>query len=441
MFVYFTALLTAAVIVLANNRGNEANRWAAYFLAGASVGGLSHVLAGRGFERLPEALQFLNYTFTPCAVLLFCILYTRHPMSRSAKRKIKLALLLPMLLMALLAYAPGTAVPEKTFFIALLSWCAPYYLISCYLLIVSCWREREPAFKRSRIITTVIIVPTLLGVVIFIYAAKVFVPEFEFFRYISVFMAYSLGIAVLCAFIYGVLGVKVRFERDPLEGAMKAVNLGTSLLNHTIKNEIGKIALSADNVKASIAESDVLQQEQLQVIANSSRHLLEMVDRMHSRTKDILLKEEPVRLDLLLEQCVLGHRDRLAGSGIELRTVYRVRPTVICDPIHVKEAVGNLILNAAEAMTAGGSIDAVLDKHKGGVSLAIEDTGPGIPESLLAHVFEPFVSGGKSGRNFGLGLSYVYNVMRRSGGKAELRNRPEGGARASLLWPKAKTMP
>lgn len=52
----------------------------------------------------------------------------------------------------------------------------------------------------------------------------------RFFRYISVFIIYSLALGLLCSFLYGVLGVKLRFERDPLESTMKAVSSGAALL-------------------------------------------------------------------------------------------------------------------------------------------------------------------------------------------------------------------
>src|SRR5690554_7433769 len=54
----------------------------------------------------------------------------------------------------------------------------------------------------------------------------------------------------------GVLGVKLRFERDPLESTMKAVSSGTTLINHTIKNEIGKIAISTENLKRANPDMD-----------------------------------------------------------------------------------------------------------------------------------------------------------------------------------------
>ncbi|HTG69939.1 MAG TPA: hypothetical protein VL921_11805 [Candidatus Udaeobacter sp.] len=145
----------------------------------------------------------------------------------------------------------------------------PYYLISCYLLAASFWKEKDLRLKRSRFITTIIIVPTLIAVLFFIYAAKVVSPDFEFFNYISVFIIYSLAVALLCTFIYGVLGVKLRFEHDPLEGTIRAVSLGAEMLNHTIKNEIGKIAISTENLKGMFPESNQQSTQQMQIIMNA----------------------------------------------------------------------------------------------------------------------------------------------------------------------------
>jgi two-component system sporulation sensor kinase B len=48
---------------------------------------------------------------------------------------------------------------------------------------------------------------------------------------------------------YGVLGVRLKFERQRLDSTMRAMTSGTSILNHTIKNEIGKIHMLADRIK------------------------------------------------------------------------------------------------------------------------------------------------------------------------------------------------
>ncbi|OBZ17351.1 sensor histidine kinase [Bacillus sp. FJAT-26390] len=437
MLFYFLALFTASVIVILNNRKGESNRWAAFFLCCASIGGLSDLFIDSKLPGAVELVQFLNYTLTPFGVLVFSIIYSRAIESKRARSKAKWLLALPIVLMAGLEWLD---VNKQWFFNFLLLWSAPYYLIACYLLVSSFWKERDARLKRSRFITVIIIVPTLLGVLFFIYVAKVISPDFEFFNYISVFMIYSLAVALLCTFMYGVLGVKLRFEHDPLEGTMRAVSTGAAMLNHTIKNEIGKIAISTENLRSIIPDSNEQTKQHMQIITNASAHMLEMMSRIHSQMKDITLVEEPVELDNLIEQCLMQNKGLMNKRGISVNENYEVRPKLLCDATHVSEALGNVLMNACEAMPSGGLITIRLAAHKSGIILSVQDSGVGISEDKLRQVFDPFYSSGKSGKNFGLGLSYVYNVMQKSGAKVELASQEGHGTRVAFIWPRRKLL-
>ena len=386
---------------------------------------------------MAEILQFLNYTLTPYVVFVFSLIYSGAMNAKQTRRKAKLFLAIPIVLMAGIVLITSN---KQWFFSLLLVWSAPYYLISCYLLTASFWKEQDVRLKRNRFITTIIIVPTLLAVLFFIYVAKVISPDFEFFNYISVFIIYSLAVALLCTFIYGVLGVKLRFEHDPLEGTMRAVSTGATMLNHTIKNEIGKIAISTENLKDLFPESNEQSTQQMQIIMNASNHMLEMVSRIHSQMKDITLKEAPVQLDRLIEQCLMQHEGLMKKQGISVNAVYELRPIVLCDAVHISEALGNVLMNACEAMPSGGKITVRLEAKKRGIELSVQDSGVGISADKLGQVFEPFYSSGKTGRNFGLGLSYVYNVMHKSGVKVELASREGLGTRVAFIWPRKKVL-
>lgn len=437
MLFYFLALFTAAIIVILNNRRNESNRWAAFFLCSASIGGLSNLMMDSKFTGAAELLQFLNYTFTPYGVIVFSVVYSGAIDAKRARSKVKLLLALPVAIMA--GYEWLTA-DKQWFFTILLIWSAPYYLISCYLLVSSFWKERDARLKRSRFITVIIIVPTLLAVLFFIYIAKVISPDFEFFNYISVFMIYSLAVALLCTFMYGVLGVKLRFEHDPLEGTMRAVSTGAALLNHTIKNELGKIAISTENLKRLYPDSNEQSNLHIQIIANASNHMFEMMSRIHSQMKDIALKEEPVQLDRLIDQCLTQNEGLLNRYVIAINVIYELRPILQCDATHVSEALGNVLMNACEAMPNGGVISIRLETHKKGIMLSIQDSGIGISEEKLGKIFDPFFSSGKGGKNFGLGLSYVYNVMQKSGAKVEIMSREGQGTKVAFIWPRKKLL-
>jgi signal transduction histidine kinase len=115
------------------------------------------------------------------------------------------------------------------------------------------------------------------------------------------------------------------------------------------------------------------------------------------------------------------------------------------DPGRIRQAVDNLLANAARFAPAGSAI--VLAAWHDGPDLRIEvrDGGPGFPESFLPHAFERFrrPDGGRSRDDggAGLGLAIVQAICAAHGGRATAGNRPGGGATVSLWLPGTITTP
>lgn len=438
MIYYVVALWSAAAVLLFNQPRSEVNRWAAFFLWSAGIGGLTDLLVPAGFiaARYEPWIQFLNHTLTPYGVLIFCMVYTRRPGDHKRKRDFKIGLFLPVL--AMLAQVLLTEA-YRIHYGWLFVWTVPYYVAACALLIRALSHEMNPQKRKGMWITTWIMVPTLLGVMLLINVGNLISPGYDSFRYVSLFILYSLGVAVICTFVYGVLGVRLKFEHDPLDRTMQAVSSGTSMLNHTIKNEIGKIAMSTENVKRLLPQDNGVAIEQLEVIANSSEHLLAMVGRMQQQMKAFKLMEQPVRVDQLLAELQLREQDLLRRHGVELIVICRQRPWLLADTVHLKEAISNLIRNSVEAMPEGGLITITITADRKGAAITVKDNGTGIPRAQQALVFEPFYSTkGHKKDNFGLGLSYVYNVMKKSGGSVSLESRESVGTEISLYFPRSK---
>ena len=113
------------------------------------------------------------------------------------------------------------------------------------------------------------------------------------------------------------------------------------------------------------------------------------------------------------------------------------RLTVRARPSALKRAIANLVSNA---LAYGGAARLRLLPPEGGVvRLAVEDDGPGIPESELEAVFTPFrrleASRNRETGGTGLGLTIARNILRAHGGDVVLRNRPEGGLVAVASLP------
>ena len=147
--------------------------------------------------------------------------------------------------------------------------------------------------------------------------------------------------------------------------------------------------------------------------------------------------------------------DATVGSRAELRFDLRRRlPEVRLDPVHLEMAVLNIVINARDALGGEGAITVetrpvTLDGEAKDcdlppgdyVSLAVVDTGPGMPESVRARAAEPFFTTKPAGQGTGLGLAMAQGFAQQSGGRLEIDSRPGEGARVRMLFPVAVERP
>ena len=223
MLYYTLGLTLAALVLLIVQPRHEENRWASFFLLCAAIGGLIDLI-GRLIPESQWMLVMLNHTLTPYGVLVFSIVYTKRPRSARVRRRLKAILLLPAAMMWVQVWMNMQHLIDYRL---LLIWTAPYYLISCVLLMHAWHGETHPVRKRSRLITAMLMIPTLLAVLFFINVGNAISPGYDFFPYVSGFMIYSLAAAVLSTFVYGVLGIRFRIERESLEHTLQAVSTST----------------------------------------------------------------------------------------------------------------------------------------------------------------------------------------------------------------------
>jgi signal transduction histidine kinase len=111
-------------------------------------------------------------------------------------------------------------------------------------------------------------------------------------------------------------------------------------------------------------------------------------------------------------------------------------PILTADANQVSQILMNLLLNAAQATPAGGSITVLAEKPRFSetIELCVRDTGTGIAEDIQPHVFEPFFTT-KRGKGTGLGLSITRNYVRRHGGEIHLDSFPGLGTSVRVTLP------
>jgi two-component system, NtrC family, sensor kinase len=112
-------------------------------------------------------------------------------------------------------------------------------------------------------------------------------------------------------------------------------------------------------------------------------------------------------------------------------------PMLTADIQQMNHLFMNIILNAAQAMEGKGSLFLKTHLLPGGefIGIEISDTGPGIPEEVLAHIFEPFFTTKDEGKGTGLGLSLVYGIVENHGGQISAQSRIGKGTRFIIKLP------
>jgi len=179
------------------------------------------------------------------------------------------------------------------------------------------------------------------------------------------------------------------------------------------------------------------------------KNQLELVESEISRCSQIVSslltfsrKSEPVldkiSVDDLINRSVLLCRHKLELTKIELTiSINSHLPPVEGDFNQLQQCLINLIFNAIDAMPGGGKLEIAAEsgQPEGFVTISVKDTGSGISEKDLPHIFEPFYTTKKNGYGVGLGLSTVYGIMERHRGGVEVKSRPGGGAVFMLRLP------
>jgi PAS domain S-box-containing protein len=129
---------------------------------------------------------------------------------------------------------------------------------------------------------------------------------------------------------------------------------------------------------------------------------------------------------------------------------------VLCDPAQLEQVILNLVVNARDAMPAGGTlsiaarnaeVELLLDPQTGErrlgrwVRLSVRDSGTGMTPEVQAHLFEPFFTTKPSGKGTGLGLATVHGIVAQNGGYIEVESAPGRGTTFDVFLPRAADPP
>ncbi|MFY0544053.1 sensor histidine kinase [Brevibacillus sp. H7] len=389
-----------------------------------------------GLKFVSKFSSFVCQVGLPYTFLLFAV-YSGEWITRKTKIIIQYAALVPPLIM--LVITPIYPVLQFNYWLMLV-WVIPYFL-SASLILVHLYRiEKDPLVKKSRLFTNLLVIVPMLFVFTLLYVMRT-QNYYDAWRYNSLVVGIQFLLILFISVKYGFLGVKWRVQKHRLNSTLRAITSGAQIVNHTIKNEVGKITLYADRIQSYAVETDQPKlRDDAKIVIQSAQHILDMMNRIQGQLQDMVLQEETIRPSAVIHQVLLDMKPYADKYQTEVITELDDTLMLRCDPVQLREVLTNLCMNSFEAMKNGGTLKLQLFLSKKHLVIAVSDTGTGIAKENLPHVLDPFFSTKKSGQNFGLGLSYCYNVLQKHQGTLEIYSVKDEGTTVFLYFPQKRVI-
>ncbi len=248
----------------------------------------------------------------------------------------------------------------------------------------------------------------------------------------NVVVASFSGLVLLLLSLYALWSLRrtAELERRQLELEHLA-RLGqmAATLAHEIRNPLATIKgfaqLAAENADAKTAAL-------LAPIGPEVERLERLVRNLLAYGRPVQPRPRWVEWDALAAELEVNARELAAGRSITLN-MPRNGLWLETDPDLLKSALLNLVRNAVEAAADGGEVRVTAEASRHGVTVAVEDDGPGLSEEARRHLFEPFYTTKAFGT--GLGLPTSRKLVETLGGRLRLVALKPRGTRAEAHFP------
>ncbi len=222
---------------------------------------------------------------------------------------------------------------------------------------------------------------------------------------------------------------------------MASVGQVASWIAHQIRNLLGRLLMHVSALRPP-ENSEPARLKAHREFTAGIREMDMLVTDLLEYSRTLTLHLAPMKLNASLDGLIATLLP--PESDTPFRVVRRYDgelPAVQADVFKVEQALGNVLKNAVEAMSAGGTlrIDTRRARDNAAVVIGIEDTGPGIRPEDLPHVFRPFFT--TKLRGTGLGLAMAARIIEAHGGAIRAANVPQGGACFTVILPEIPRRP
>jgi two-component system, NtrC family, sensor histidine kinase HydH len=204
-------------------------------------------------------------------------------------------------------------------------------------------------------------------------------------------------------------------------------------LAHEIRNPLGVIKGSAEMLSQKLTADQPLAAELAGYISSEVDRLNALVARFLDFARPMQIEARPHRINEIVDRALESVEHQFPRASVQVERDYAGSvPEVMVDEQLCERVFINLIQNAFQAMdgnhpassTLKLAISAEQSSGPNGVSVIVQDTGPGVPPELREQIFNPFFTSKKDG--VGLGLAIVAKILDEHGGSIRLEDSPIG---------------
>jgi two-component system NtrC family sensor kinase len=204
---------------------------------------------------------------------------------------------------------------------------------------------------------------------------------------------------------------------------------------HEINNPLTGV-LTNSSLLLEDLEKDDPRREDVDIIVKETMRCREIVKRLLDFARQTKPQKKLTNVNTLIENIILLVRNQASFRNIVIeRKLEQNLPEILADTDQIQQVFINIILNAAEAMTKGGTLSVTSSLSVNGefIEIRIADTGPGIPDEIRDRIFDPFYTTKEHGT--GLGLSISYGIVEQHGGTISVESCVHKGAVFTVQLP------
>ncbi|HWB85748.1 MAG TPA: ATP-binding protein [Bryobacteraceae bacterium] len=209
-------------------------------------------------------------------------------------------------------------------------------------------------------------------------------------------------------------------------------------LAHELRNPLGTIKASAEMLSQSLSAENEVAREVAGFITSEVDRTNSLVTRFLQFARPLHLRLEPADLTQTLDRAIAEAEREVKGVVIYKNYAPEIPPFPF-DAELLERVFYNLVLNAAQATPAGGTVTVKTRAAEGAVEIAVIDRGLGIEPKLLESIFNPFFTTKPAG--VGLGLAIVSKIVDEHSGKIAVESEPGKGSIFRVLLPTHRSGP